>query len=268
MKPQPFLFDSNIFDEDMPLTEEERAKLPEFSKDEMEAARVRAYEEGKNAGLQESLESINNTNLVLLQKIERDLGVLFAAEEKRQKEYEQSATHLATQIFTKAFPTYMDAHGVNELCTAVSNALAAHMVPETIQIEINGSVFSPFTELIREHADNLQKQITFKADASLPDYACRISWPGGGLLCDRSALTEKIFNILNHSLAEHGFSLHDKADNKKDATSDKTIKADESEPAALSVEESTEEASPEKREMQSLDGEKQVQEETKTSGES
>ena len=227
MKSQPFLFDANIFDDDMPLSEDERARLPEFSREEMEAAHQRAFEEGRKEGLQESLDGINNTSLTLLQKIERDLGVLFSSEEKRQKEYEQNATHLAAEIFTKAFPTYMEAHGLNELRGAVVEALGSQMVPETIQIEVGDDIFVPFTKIIEEHTENLQKQITFKSDSTLPEYACRISWPDGGLLCDRSALAEKIFNILNHSLAEHGFSLHDGANGKKDSASDGIAEVDE-----------------------------------------
>jgi len=227
MKSQPFLFDANIFDDDVPLSEDERAKQPEFSREEMEATRLSAFEKGKKAGLQESSESINNTMLTLLQKIERDISVLFASEENRQKEYEQNATHLAAQIFTKAFPVYMEEHGIHELKAAVQEALSAHMVPETIQIDVNDAVFVPFTKLIGEHTEDMQKQITFKADSSLPEYACRISWPGGGLLCDRNTLSEKIFNILNHSLAERGFSLHDGANGKNGTASNNKDETDE-----------------------------------------
>ncbi len=215
MKSQPFFFDANIFDDDTPLSEEERAKLPEFSREELEAAKLKAFEDGKREGLKESLDSIHNKTLGLLQKIENDLGMLFSAEEDRQKEYEKNATLLAAEIFTKSFPTYMEAHGLTELREAVVNALSSHMIPENIQIEINDAVFAPFTELIKEYTNNLQKQITFKADATLSEHACRVSWAGGGLICDRNALSEKIFNILNHSLAEHGFSLHDMEDSKE-----------------------------------------------------
>ncbi len=265
MKSQPFLFDANIFDDDTPLSEEERAKLPEFSREEMEATRYSAFEEGRKEGLKESLESINNTTLTLLQKIERDLAVLFSSEEKRQTDFEQSATHLAAEIFTKAFPTYMEAHGLNELHKAVVEALTSQMVPETIQIEVNDDVFTPFTKLITEHTENIQKQITFKADTALPEYACRISWPGGGLLCDRSGLAEKIFNILNHSLAERGFSLHDGADGKKDSASDEKAKADEN---GESIKNNAEIVALGEEETQNLANQADAPGKTTTSGES
>lgn len=209
VKSQPFFFDENIFDEDLPLSEEERAQVPEFSREEMEAARRQAYEEGKSAGLQESLESMNHTTLTLLKKIEQDVGVLFAAEEKRRKDYEENATLLAAEIFKKAFPTYMSTHGINELSLAIADSLSDYLVPDDIQIELNDSVFTPVSKLLEEHAEMLNKRIAFKSTPSLPEYACRISWPGGGLLCDRSAINEKIFNILHQSLADRGFSLHD-----------------------------------------------------------
>lgn len=210
MKPQPFFFDTNIFDDDVTLSEEERAKQPEFSRIEIEDARKSAYEEGKKAGFNESQDSLTSTIVTLLQKLEQDIGVLFAAEEKRQEEFLQSATHLAAQVFTKAFPVYMQAHGGNELRAAVIKALSNHMVPESIQLELNNDVIGPFSKFLEKETISLQKKMTFKPDPTLPEYACRISWPGGGLLCDRNTLTKKIFNILDQSLAEHDVNLHDK----------------------------------------------------------
>ena len=237
MKAQPFFFDAHIFDEDTPLSEEERAKIPEFSHTEMEDARKQAYEEGKNAGLQESMESLTHTMLSLLKKIEQDVSILFASEEKRQKEYEQNATNLAAQIFAKAFPVYMEAHGINELSAAVTEALSGYTVPETIQIEINDTIFGPLSKLLEEHVETLQKQVTFKTSPSLPEYACRISWPGGGLLCDRSALTKKIFDILNQSLAQRGFNIHDEGDNSDAEDFDKKDTTNEAVSLPASVEE-------------------------------
>ncbi|MCK5375028.1 MAG: hypothetical protein KAJ40_07070 [Alphaproteobacteria bacterium] len=237
MKGQPFFFDANIFDEDTPLSEEERSKLPEFSHTEMEDARKQAYEEGKSAGLQESMESMTHTMLSLLKKIEQDIGILYASEGKRQKEYEQNATNFAAQIFAKAFPVYMRAHGVDELRAAVTEALSENMVPETVQIEINDAVFGPLSKLLEEHVETLQKQVTFKATPSLPEYACRINWPGGGLLCDRSALTRKIFDILNQSLAQHGFNIHDEANNSNMEDFKKKDTMDEAVSPPASVEE-------------------------------
>lgn len=216
MKTQPFLFDANIFDEDLPLPEEDIEKLPTFTNEEMENAKIDAFEKGKEAGFSQSQESITQNMMVLLEKIEKDIDILFSSEDKRLRKYEQNATYLATEIFTKAFPVYMKTHGMEELQRAVSEALSHHMIPKEIHINVNEAIIEPFKKLIKEHTASLQKQVTFETDPSLPEYACRISWPDGGLICDRNTLAEKIFNILNQSLAQRGISLHDGEHGKKE----------------------------------------------------
>ena len=233
MKGQPFFFDSNIFDEDQPLSEEEKAALPEFSQDELIAAKSSAFEEGKKVGIAESNESMTSAILNILQKIEQDINVIFNTEIQRQKQYEEEATHLAAQLFAKAIPHYMEAHGNDELKKAMNTALSEHMVPDTIQIDLNASIIENLSPFIKEKSEELSKKISLKTNPTLPQHACRISWEGGGgILCNRNSVVEKILNILNQSLAERDVSLHDghdHIDNNESETqgSDKSDKPEE-----------------------------------------
>tara|TARA_R110001592_G_scaffold27763_13_gene102762 strand:+ start:49315 stop:50013 length:699 start_codon:yes stop_codon:yes gene_type:complete len=209
MKGQPFFFDSNIFDDDHQLSEEERAAEPEFTRDELAQAKTSSFEEGKRAGFKESEDSITNKMHTILQTIERNMAVLFAAEETRNKTYENEAVHLSAAIFQKAFPEYMKAYGHEELKASITDALSHHMTPEKINIQLNDALLGALSDFLKAQENTLQKQITIKADNTLADHDCRIDWPSGGVICNHETTTQKIFDILNQSLAERGISLHD-----------------------------------------------------------
>ncbi len=214
MKGQPFFFDSNIFDDDHQLSEEELAAQPEFTKDEMEQAKKIAFEEGKKAGFEESENEITNKMLTILQKIEHDISRLFEEEDRRNKIYEEEALHLSAKIFTKSFPKYMEVYGREELKNSIITALSDNMTPEKITITLNENLQEALSVFIKTQEDILHKKISLKTDNNLSDNDCRINWSGGGIICNRDATIEKIFDILNQSLAERNISLHDD-DNKQ-----------------------------------------------------
>ena len=220
MKGQPFFFDSNIFDDDHQLSEEEIAAQPEFTKDEMAQAQKAAFEKGKKAGFKESEDGITNKMLGILQKIEQDISVLFSAEDKRNKIYEEEALHLTAKLFTKSFPRYMEEYGHEELKTLIITALSDNMTPEKISISLNKDLHEALSVFLKTQEDILNKQISLKTDNELSDNDCRISWPGGGVICNRDATIEKIFDILNQSLAERGISLHDNNEQSNNDTNE------------------------------------------------
>ncbi len=209
MKGQPFFFDSNIFDDDYQLSEDEIAEQPEFTKGEMEQAQKAAFEEGKKSGFEESQDSITSKMLNILQKIDQNISILFTAEEKRNKLYEDEVIYLTSKLFTKAFPHYMEKYGHEELKQSIVAALSDNMIPEKISISLNKELNEALSVFLKTQEEVLHKKISLKIDNSLSNNDCRINWPRGGIICNRDATAEKIFDILKQSLAERGISLHD-----------------------------------------------------------
>lgn len=220
MKGQPFFFDSNNFDDENLMSDEARANEPMFSPNEMEQMKAESFEEGRKAGFTESENSITNKTLNILQKVEGDMTVLFAAEEKRNKNFEKETLHLSASIFNKAFPQYMEAYGREELKNSITTALSDHMTPEKIKIELNPTLLDALSDFFKNQESTLQKKITLKPNDTLSDYDCRIAWEGGGLICNRENTTQKIFDILHQALAEHGISLHDETEQVKNDETD------------------------------------------------
>lgn len=208
---QPFFFDENIFDEDAPQKpeEEERAPEPEYTQDQLEAEKQKAFAEGKKAGFQESEAGLTKNIIAVLQKIERDMMILSAAEEDRIATYEQEAVHLCLCAIRKLFPLYAEKYGHDELEHALKNALARHKTPEKLQIEVHESLVDTLQDHIKHAGEKLGKHVTVVGSPALAELECRVIWPDGGIIINRSEIVEKTFNVMKETLAERGVSVHD-----------------------------------------------------------
>ena len=214
MSGEPFLFDNNVFDDDnlADMAEEEIQARLEFTKDELAAEKINSYEEGKIAGFKESEAGLTKTTLMLLQKIERDMAVLFAAEHDRSKEYEEESVHLSLCIIQKLFPIYMQGHGEAELKSAIKTALSDYNTPEKIKIELQKDILVSIEGYIKKLECSLHKEITLIPNENLNQNECNISWPNGGIICNRTNISEKILTIMKETLAERGISVHDEVE--------------------------------------------------------
>ncbi len=213
-----FLFDNNMFD-DNPLAGmkgDELESLPEFSKKQLKEEKIKAYEAGQRAGFKDSEAKINKATLDLLQKINRDMSVLFAAEDDRMAQYEGEALHLSLFIIKKLFPLYTQEHGEEELKTAIKTAISAHDVPTQINIEMHGDILQNLETYIKDLEDDLGKKVTLRANNDLKQSQCNILWPSGGIICNRQTIAEKTFIIMKETLAERDISVHDDKDNEQD----------------------------------------------------
>ncbi len=218
MKGQPFFFDTNNFDDEEELSEEELAAIPEFTRDELEAAKAAAFEEGKRAGFQDSETNITNQLLAISQKISQSIDALIAAEHNREATFENETVHLSAVIFSKAFPQFMKTFGKDELQNAIKSALSEKTTPDTLQLELNTKLEAALSGFIKEHAEELGKHLTIKTNDELSDNNAMINWPSGGLICKHDQTAKKIFDILNQSLAERGISLHDEGEQQEQET--------------------------------------------------
>lgn len=215
MKGTPFFFDENVFDEDGVLHEKEdtRPPKPEFTHDDLDAAKAVAFEEGRKTGVRDSETSKTKDLLTLFQKIERDMSVLFAAEDDRNKTYEDEAVHLSLKILEKIFPLYAREIGLVELEKTLHTTLQTATTPENILIEMNNDIASLLEPKLQEMGVTLHKNITIKPSPAIARLDCKITWPEGGILCNTTTIAEKTFAIMHQALAERGVSVHDKDSN-------------------------------------------------------
>lgn len=223
---QPFFFDQHVFDDD-DLAAVEGVEKPEFTKSQIASIQKEAFEKGKHAGFEDSETSTTKNILSVLEKIERDMSVLFAAENDRNKQYEEEAVHLTFSIMRKIFPLYMEEYGDKELQTTIKDIISNHNSPAKIKIELPESILPALEKHVKSLEGTLDKHITLIPNTSLQQHECHILWPDGGVICNRNMIAEKTLAIMKEALAERGVSVHDEDEPKNETISDKVAKSSE-----------------------------------------
>ncbi len=209
----PFFFDNNVFDNDADLIAKEAEKaqeLPEFTKTELENAKAQSFSEGKKSGIQENEASTSNAALKVLQKIENNMSVLFAAEDQRASRYEEEAVHLSFSIIEKLFPLYTKEFGGEKLRKAIKEALCDHNTPQTVKIILHENIIPSMEVFIKQLENDFNKHITISPSPSCEENECQILWPEGGIICNHDKIAKKTLTIMQEALAERGVSVHDK----------------------------------------------------------
>ncbi len=207
----PFYFDENIFDDDTlsKITEEERAALPEFTREEVENEKKKSYQAGLEAGKKSALDDIHHKTLVVLEKVQRDISVLFASEDDRYNKYETDAVLLSLTIVRKLFPDLIKKHGLQEVEAGLSKVILEYKTPDQIAISLHPDTHFRLKSYIEKAEEQFRKSINVIADSNIDIHACKISWPDGGITLRHSEIAEKTFSLITESLAEEGVSVHD-----------------------------------------------------------
>ena len=218
MSGKPFLFDKNFFDDDSlaAKAEENDPSIPEFTKEELENEKQKAYEEGKKAGFQESETGLTKNILSLLEKIERDITILFAAEDDRKNLFETESLHLSYTVIEKLFPLYAQKYGEKEVHNAIKMALKKYNTPEKIKIELQEDMKESLEDYLKNSEHDLSTKIEFSPNSHLQKNECRILWSNGGIIDNRTTIAEKTLEIMKDALAEHGISVHDESEVTED----------------------------------------------------
>lgn len=205
---EPFFFDQNVFDSDDPHAyEEQKPEKPEYTASELEAAKAQAFEEGKRAGVQENEASLTQSVLGLLQKVDRDMNVLRAAEQDRIEKFETETLHLTRTIVAKLFPVLNQVHGQDELHQSVLNILQTHSNIEVLKLEVHGDILPPLKGFLEQQ--DAGKNIALSTDSALSMDEFKLEWPDGGLIVKRLEMVDEILAIMQEALAERGVTVHD-----------------------------------------------------------
>ncbi|MBI1300151.1 MAG: hypothetical protein GC137_00695 [Alphaproteobacteria bacterium] len=206
MTGRPFLFDKHVFDDD-PLKGLDDGDRPQYSRNELEKIKKQAFEDGKKTGFQESEQKLTKIILSIIQKIERDLTVLFAAEDDRYAKYETESVHLTHTLFQKLYPYLYENFETDEINTALQKALHDHSTPENIKIQINPDTLAGLNALTEKLEHSLHKNITIAADSTLAAGECHITWDHGGIIQNRQNIAYKTFSHIKQALAERGINV-------------------------------------------------------------
>lgn len=187
-KERKFLFDVNIFD--APPKEELDENLPPppptFSEEELAVAKDMAFEQGRQQGQKEQVESREQYIAQTLDKIAQNFSKLFAAETLRESVFEKEALRLSIMALDLLFPVLNQKLGAEEVRSVIEKTLTHHRKTKEINISVpkgcKGEIESLITTLrAGEHEEVLWR---VSEDDTLPPGDCTLEWSDGGAVRD------------------------------------------------------------------------------------
>ncbi|MGB4057013.1 MAG: FliH/SctL family protein [Alphaproteobacteria bacterium] len=205
-KKQKYFFNANIFDDD----HVEEPAAPVFTEEELAAARQKSMAEGKTAGLKEAEASQLKQTSLVLEKIQKQLTEISAAEAMREKVFEAETVRLTLSIFEQIFPLYNAHAGFAELKENLSEILKKQEGQSHLSITVTPDV----APRIEEHLNSLKNagielRFSVKGDPALLEGACRMAWSEGGALLDRQKLADDVRAAVQQVLAKKALTGHD-----------------------------------------------------------
>lgn len=212
IKGKPFFFDVNVFDEQaIARKEAEEKNLPkfEYTKEQLEQTRKAAYAEGKKAGSAEAQTSLSQSILQVVQKMDRNLTMLFASEEERNTRYEQETIALVHAIVKTIFPIYFQNHGLEELKHSIAQAITEQKNIPCIDVEVHESVASEIETYVKQVEADTGTKLSIRASKSVPPNHCHMVWQNGGVVLAKEKIAQHVLSLLQQTLAEQGISIHD-----------------------------------------------------------
>lgn len=198
---QKFLFHLHNFDE----KEEDDGPPPPptFSEDELGQAKKEAYEQGKQAGFQESQNSLEKQIAVLLEKSQGTFLELQAAEAQRERRYEEEAAHLALKMFQSIYPAWVSEKGEAEVMNAIDHVLKSSANQQSIRIEVSSELLKAVEERFKPASDALSTYtLSFHGRENLQADEMCMTWENGGAVRDTKTLSEQILQTLLEGLEE------------------------------------------------------------------
>ncbi len=231
-KEEKYFFNVNIFDEDHVEEEEPEEDLapppPMFSEEELAAAKQKAFEEGKQQGIDETKKSRSELIAKTLEKISQETSILSQEEGRREQIYEKEAVKLTLEIFNKLFPLYQERFGFEELKETMTNILKKQQGHKEIAVYVEPDAVEGTEKLLSELSSRgVDVIFQVSADEALSNGACRMSWKDGGAITDPENLAHEIRATIEQVLAGSGAKGHD---NEIIEETQDTEKTDESVP--------------------------------------
>lgn len=205
-KDKKFFFDMNIFD--APPKEEIVENLPPpppvYSEEELAVAKDMSFEQGRQQGQKEQVESREQYIAVTLDTIAQNFSKLFAAETIRESIFEKEALRLAIAMLDVLYPSLEDKIGTEEVRKVVEKTLTDHRKTKEIVIKVSaglkGEIEAMITRIRRDEHDEVLWRV--QEDPGLAAGACSLEWSDGGAVRDSVRTARDIRKNLENLLGE------------------------------------------------------------------
>lgn len=188
-----FAFET-VFDVDGAIVRDGSGFKSQFSKDELEAARAEAFEEGRRTSEREAAQV-----LALLSQSMRALLDRYGLEQQMLRE---EAVAVALTAARKAADVALDAYGQDRIVVALEAAMDALRGTPRIVVRLAPSMIAGMQSRLEEAArvGGFDGAIAVRADPAVQVGDVTLEWPEGTIAHDRAAAFTRIEEAVERTL--------------------------------------------------------------------
>lgn len=193
-KNDKFLFNLNNFDDPDPNEVHEEDLVPTFSEEELEAARVAGYEQGKQDGIAEEKASRDQKLAQVMGQILQNFQTLLIAEAQREQVYEEESLRLFHSALKNLFPTLNKRLGTKELEEMIERVVLSQHDKNAIKINVPRYLADDIHALLSQKMGDtgLMSKIHVHGEEDLTEGNCSLHWDDGGAVRDTEKLIENM----------------------------------------------------------------------------
>lgn len=210
-KRKKFLFDLHDFQKEAEEEKERRKNKnpppPMFSLEDMESARQHAFEAGKQEGLQQAKDSIEQQTEIAVQSLTDAIKTLEEAEASRYDAYLNHSVAMAYKALKKALSPLLDVTREDQ----IKAALQTFFQDNTQKSDLTLFVHSSMVTAIEKHAKGLSPTMVVEKDDTLSAAQARIEWTNGIFEFKPDALVVQILQLFEKQLPDSEPSLDEQA---------------------------------------------------------
>ena len=164
-----------------PAEPEDVEQAPVYSAEDVEAARQRGLETGREEGNRAALDGIEAKLAATLDRIFAELPNLFAAHEESVSHAHADAIAIAGAVAAKLFPALNEKHGLGEVTAMVEQALTKLTDEPRVAIRVAADLVEPLRARVAEmsRSRGVRAEIDIQGDENILLGDCRLIWSDG-----------------------------------------------------------------------------------------
>ena len=202
---QKYLFDVSFeLDQDPGGLDEPRKEKPKYLEADMEQARQKGFESGKEAGAKETRGAIEEEVNQTLNKVSQKLTELFEVRAQAFEHQSREAVETAVTVVRRLFPAWAKQHGVSEIESIVGECLERLREEPRIVIRVADRLLDQVQSRISTLATNcgFDGKIVFLSQEGLSSGDVRVEWADGGAERDSNRLWREIDDVIGRVIGE------------------------------------------------------------------
>lgn len=173
-----------------------------FTEEEMNNQRQQALKEGRQQGVTETLDGIENNIANVFAKIDETMSGLFKIQREDNAHTRKEAISVASAVVGKLFSNLDAEHGFDEVVKLTEETLDGLLREPAIAIHVNDAYAGSMQERLGQylHRRDFQGKFSVTGDGDMAAGDCRIEWATGSAERSSAMILDAAQDVIAHNL--------------------------------------------------------------------